>query len=142
MTEVETWDDFIAAGKKATRDLDGDGKIDQYAIVLDRRTESDYFSLLLQQGGGFFDEDGTVIIDNELAIETLEFFTALFNKHGIATPGVRHVARRSEQFCSDAGRQDPLYSCTGLVRRYPEKPGATDVWEMEGDRDAGVATGG
>ena len=73
MTAVETWDDFIAAGKKATRDLDGDGKIDQYAIVLDRRTESDYFSLLLQQGGGFFDEDGNVIIDSELAIETLEF---------------------------------------------------------------------
>ena len=77
MTEVKTWDDFIAAGKKATRDLDGDGKVDQYAIVLDRRTESDYFSLLLQQGGGFFDEDGNVIIDSELAIETLEFFTAL-----------------------------------------------------------------
>ena len=54
MTEIETWDDFIAAGKKATRDLDGDGKIDQYAIVLDRRTESDYFNLLLQRGGGFF----------------------------------------------------------------------------------------
>ena len=86
MTAVETWDDFIAAGKKATRDLDGDGKIDQYAIVLDRRTESDYFNLLLQQGGGFFDEDGNVIIDNELAIETLEFFTALFNEHEIATP--------------------------------------------------------
>ena len=86
MAEVETWDDFIAAGKKATRDLDGDGKVDQYAIVLDRRTESDYFSLLLQQGGGFFDEDGNVIIDSELAIETLEFFTALFNEHKIATP--------------------------------------------------------
>ena len=86
MTAVETWDDFIAAGKKATRDLDGDGKIDQYAIVLDRRTESDYFSLLLQQGGGFFDADGNVIIDSELAIETLEFFTALFNEHEIATP--------------------------------------------------------
>ena len=86
MTEVETWNDFIAAGKKATRDLDGDGEVDQYAIVLDRRTESDYFSLLLQQGGGFFDEAGNVIIDSELAIETLEFFVALFNEHKIATP--------------------------------------------------------
>ena len=54
MTEVETWNDFIAAGKKATRDLDGDGEVDQYAIVLDRRTESDYFSLLLQQGRRIF----------------------------------------------------------------------------------------
>ncbi len=86
MTKIETWDDFIAAGKKATRDLDGDGKIDQYAIVLDRKTESDYFNLLLQRGGGFFDVDGNVIIDNDIAIETLEFFTSLFNEHKIATP--------------------------------------------------------
>ena len=86
MTEIETWDDFIAAGKKATRDLNGDGEIDQYAIVLDRQTESDYFNLLLQRGGGFFDEKGNVVIDSDLAIETLEFLTSLFNEHKIATP--------------------------------------------------------
>ena len=86
LTEIETWDDFIAAGKKATRDLDGDGKIDQYAIVLDNKTESDYFNLLLQRGGGFFDVNGNVVIDNEIAIETLAFFTSLFNEHKIATP--------------------------------------------------------
>ncbi len=86
MTDIETWDDFIAAGKKATRDLNGDGDIDQYAIVLDRQTESDYFNLLLQRGGGFFDEKGNVIIDNDIAIETLEFLTSLFNEHKIATP--------------------------------------------------------
>ena len=86
MTEVETWDDFIAAGKKATRDLDGDGETDQYAIVLDRRTESDYFNILLQRGAGFFDADGNVVIDSHIAVETLAFFTSLFNEHKIATP--------------------------------------------------------
>ena len=86
LTEVETWADFIEAGKQATRDLNGDGQIDQYAIVLDRRTSSDYFNILLQREGGFFDENGNVIIDSELAIETLEFFVGMFNKHKIATP--------------------------------------------------------
>lgn len=86
MTEIETWDDFIAAGKKASRDLDVDGEIDQYAIVLDNKTESDYFNLLLQRGGGFFDVDGNVVIDSDVAIETLAFFTSLFNEHEIATP--------------------------------------------------------
>ena len=86
MTEIETWDDFIIAGKKATRDLDGDGENDQYAIVLDRRTESDYFNLLLQRGAGFFDVEGNVVIDNDIAIDTLTFFTSLFNEHKIATP--------------------------------------------------------
>ena len=86
MTEIETWDDFIVAGKKATRDLDGDGETDQYAIVLDRRTESDYFNLLLQRGAGFFDAEGNVVIDSDIAVQTLEFFTSLFNDHKIATP--------------------------------------------------------
>ena len=86
LTEVETWDDFITAGKKVTRDLDGDGEIDQYAIVLDRKTESDYFNLLLQRGGGFFDAEGKIVIDSDIAVETLEFLTSLFNEHKIATP--------------------------------------------------------
>ena len=86
MTEIETWDDFIVAAKEATRDLDGDGEIDQYAIVLDNKTESDYMNLLLQRGGGFFDVKGNVIIDSEIAIQTLEFFTSLFNEYKIATP--------------------------------------------------------
>ncbi|MCH8295401.1 sugar ABC transporter substrate-binding protein [Candidatus Poribacteria bacterium] len=86
LTQVETWADFIEAGKKATRDLDGDGAIDQYAIVLDRRTSSDFFNILLQRDGGFFDQDGNIIIDSELAIETLEFVADMFNKHQIATP--------------------------------------------------------
>lgn len=86
MTEIETWDDFIVAGRNATRDLDGDGETDQYAIVLDRRTESDFFNILLQRGAGFFDAEGNVVIDSDIAVETLEFFTSLFNEHKIATP--------------------------------------------------------
>jgi arabinosaccharide transport system substrate-binding protein len=86
LTQVETWADFIEAGQKATRDLDSDGDIDQYAIVLDRRSSSDYFNLLLQRGGGFFDPAGNVIIDSKLAIDTLEFFADMFNKYRIATP--------------------------------------------------------
>jgi arabinosaccharide transport system substrate-binding protein len=86
LTAVDTWADFIEAGKKATRDLDGDGEFDQYAIVLDRRSSSDYFNILLQRNGGFFDEDGNIVIDSELAIETLEFFADMFNTHKIATP--------------------------------------------------------
>ena len=86
MTEIETWDEFIVASKEVTRDLDDDGEIDQYAIVLDNKTESDYMNLLLQRGGGFFDSQGDVVIDSEIAIETLEFFVSLFNEHKIATP--------------------------------------------------------
>lgn len=86
LTEISTWDEFIIAAKKATRDTDGDGDTDRYAIVLDNKTESDYFNFLLQRGGGFFDENGNVIIDSEIAIDTLNFYSSLFNEHKIATP--------------------------------------------------------
>ncbi len=86
LTEISTWDEFIIAAKKATRDTDGDGNTDRYAIVLDNKTESDYFNFLLQRGGGFFDENGNVIIDSEIAIDTLNFYSSLFNEHKIATP--------------------------------------------------------
>lgn len=86
MTDVKTWDEFIIAAKNVTRDIDDDGKIDQFAIVLDNKTESDYFNFLLQRGGGFFDKNGDIVIDSDIAIETLEFYSSLFNKHKIATP--------------------------------------------------------
>lgn len=86
LTKISTWDEFIIAGKAVTRDTDADGNIDQYAIVLDNKTESDYFNFLLQRGGGFFDKNGKVIIDSEIAIDTLSFYKSLFNVHKIATP--------------------------------------------------------
>ena len=42
--------------------------------------------MLLQRGGGFFDSQGDVVIDSELAIKTLGFFADMFNKNKIATP--------------------------------------------------------
>ena len=59
MNEVETWDDFIAAGKKATRDLDGDGTADRHAIVLDRRTEAITFRSSSNRAAAFLTRKAT-----------------------------------------------------------------------------------
>jgi lactose/L-arabinose transport system substrate-binding protein len=52
-SSIKTWDDFIAAGKKVTKDLNGDGKPDQYMTLMSNTSDvSDMFQTLLDQGGG------------------------------------------------------------------------------------------
>ncbi|MCL6613376.1 MAG: extracellular solute-binding protein [Firmicutes bacterium] len=48
LSKVVTWDEFIEAGKKVTKDLDGDGKTDVYAFV-GPRANWDVFEFMLQE---------------------------------------------------------------------------------------------
>ncbi len=66
---LDTWDQFVAAGRRVTRDLDGDGTPDRY--MLDLQDSGGYLELLLgQRGGGLFNARGEVIFDNNLGVET------------------------------------------------------------------------
>lgn len=66
-TEVETWDDFIEAGKKLR-------EIDVYAWNLPREGMwFQWYEIVLNSlGGQFFDEDLNVAIDSSEAVEALE----------------------------------------------------------------------
>ena len=83
LSQIETWDEFVEAGRKVGGDLDGDGRIDRYALGLSRRTRGDMFVLLLQRGGGMFDANGDIVIDDPVAADTLDFYRRLFDE-GIA----------------------------------------------------------
>ncbi|GIX07296.1 MAG: sugar ABC transporter substrate-binding protein [Candidatus Poribacteria bacterium] len=83
MEAIETWDQFVQQTRPLAADLDGDGLQDRYPIVLGRRSHSDFFTLLLQRGGGMFDEQGEIIIDRPLAVQTLEWYARLF-REGVA----------------------------------------------------------
>jgi arabinosaccharide transport system substrate-binding protein len=87
MDSVVTWDDFVQAGLKVTKDKDGDGQTDQYAIMLAYTAWWYYGVMLLQHNGGPFGANDSVTIDNATAVETLRFFCDLFNKYKIAAPG-------------------------------------------------------
>ncbi|MEO7719801.1 MAG: extracellular solute-binding protein [Capsulimonas sp.] len=69
--KIQTWDDFIAAGRKITIP----GK--QYMIELSDSDSVSLESFLLQRGGGYFDSAGNVILDNEAAVKTMEFYVPL-----------------------------------------------------------------
>ncbi len=71
---IETWDDFYEAGKKLTRDLDGDGLIDQYAIELSDTISDDFHILLLQRGLDYFTPEYKPRLEEDIFIDTLAMY--------------------------------------------------------------------
>ena len=62
----ETWDDFARICQEATKDTDGDGKVDQYGFACGRNTSdigamqilnAYYYSALWQNGGQVYNDD-------------------------------------------------------------------------------------
>lgn len=86
-TPPETWEDFARICKKATKDTDGDGKIDQYgyAVGLNNGGMSNlyilnayFYSLLWQAGGDIYNDDlKSVKFNNEAGVKALEYFESL-----------------------------------------------------------------
>ncbi len=75
--DLDTWDKFVEAGRKITRDLDGDGTIDRYMIELSDTSASSFEVLLFQRGGGYFDAEGRLIMDDATALATLRWYVPL-----------------------------------------------------------------
>ncbi|MFH1737629.1 MAG: extracellular solute-binding protein [bacterium] len=72
--EIETWEDFLEAGKRMTRDVDGDGHIDHYAIELSDVISDQFHQLLLQRGIDYFSPEGRLQLENEIVVDTLAFY--------------------------------------------------------------------
>lgn len=93
-----TWDDFVNTAKALTRDLDGDGRIDQYGLG----TEASLYRL-----SAFVWQNGGPLVDNEEApnrltltrppsLEALQWFVDLRQVHGVVPDRVEEAAMDSE----------------------------------------------
>lgn len=91
---LETWDDFIKAGRKVT-------KINErYMIELSDTSSGHLEMFLFQRGGGYFDKDGNLIMDNELALDTLKWYIPLVagpNRIGSDLGSARILTQALEQ---------------------------------------------
>ncbi len=78
------WGELVEYGKKLTKDTDGDGSADQFAFVV----LPDWYHFepfLYANGGKVLNEDNTkAVINSPEAVEALQFYADLVNKHKIA----------------------------------------------------------
>jgi len=65
VSQLDTWDKFVAVGQRISRDENGDGIVDRYMIDLRYDGNWGLATLMLQRGGGFFDKDGNVAFATE-----------------------------------------------------------------------------
>ena len=70
-SKIETWDDFIAAGKKLTI------PDKRYMIEMSDTGRDQLEACLFQRGGGYFDDKNELIFDNEVAVKTLAWYVPL-----------------------------------------------------------------
>lgn len=74
VSQIRTWDDFAAMGRKVTGDLDGDGTIDRYAIDLPQGGGFGLSILLSQQGLSVLDANGRIAFDNPATAKTIVWY--------------------------------------------------------------------
>lgn len=68
----ETWDDYIAGAREATK-----GGVKALPFP-------EHEAILRQRGGDYFDKDGQVTLDSDLSIETMQWILGLRDEHQIA----------------------------------------------------------
>jgi len=86
-----TWGELIEFGKWATKDLDGNGTIDQWGVVHAGQPVTHFgdvvYTLIHQLGGKVYD-DNKITVNSEAGRKALQAIVDLRNKHEISPPGV------------------------------------------------------
>ncbi len=89
----ETWNEMVDYAQALTKDLDGDGNIDQWgfaSICLPGQVFNTYtfFDFLFQKGGSVFSGDGRPAFNSDGGVEALQFMVDLRNKYKVMPPDV------------------------------------------------------
>lgn len=72
--DLDTWEEFVSFGRSLTKDLDGDGIPDRYALDLSSNGGGTLRILLLQRGGSLFTRDGQVAFDSRIVADTVYWY--------------------------------------------------------------------
>lgn len=71
VNKIETWDDFIEAGRRYTIPNK------RYMAEFPESDSSRFEVLLFQRDGGYFDQQGRCIMDDERAVESMKFYVPM-----------------------------------------------------------------
>ncbi|MPZ70644.1 MAG: extracellular solute-binding protein [Actinobacteria bacterium] len=76
---IETWDDFIAAGKTVKK------KTGKWMTTVEAQNRLVHLALMLQNGGGIYDKNNKLILDSQANVDALQLAADMVHKHEIAT---------------------------------------------------------
>jgi len=90
--ETWTWDDFLKAAQRLTKDLDGDGRPDQWGSATLMPWVEEYVApMVFSNGGMILNEDRTTcLLDQPQAIQAVQFMVDLMTKYQVC-PGLGQV---------------------------------------------------
>lgn len=116
-----TWDELVEYSKLLTRDLDGDGKTDEWAVNFTTRANVGsvymFITFLWQAGGEIYNEDFTkAVFNNQAALDAVQFWTDLAHTHKVLT-----LSPPTEGF--EIGRIAMQYSSTSSIESMRNKVG-------------------
>jgi len=139
---IKTWDDYVEAGKKVAENTD--------AVMTNVQTGDiiQFQAMIAQQGSDFTDEDGSITLDNEKNIETLQFLSDMVNKHKIAEamPGGDPHAEEFYAYMNEGKAASvlmPLWYMGRFTDYMPDLKGKMVIrpmpaWEEGGGRSVGM----
>jgi len=85
-----TWDEYVSYAARLTKDLDGDGAIDQWGTA-GQISAWMFENLLIQNGGRILTADGReAAFNSPRGVEALEFMVRLLTEYGKVTSGYEY----------------------------------------------------
>ncbi|MDF2906788.1 MAG: sugar transporter substrate-binding protein [Herbinix sp.] len=140
--DIKTWADYVEAGKKVVAATG-------IPMTTTEVTEHwSYYPLISQRGSDFFGADGSVILDNQTNIDTLQFlYDGLYtDKISVPAPGGFHHSEEYWAFMNKGGAASlmmPMWYMGRFTAYMPELKGKIairplPVWEEGGNRSAGM----
>ncbi len=85
-----TWDELVEYAKKLTRDVNADGRIDQWGFHTHGDVPWHAYAFIYQNGGAIYGPDGQGRLDSREVIEAIQFWSDLVHKHKVM-PALTHA---------------------------------------------------
>jgi arabinosaccharide transport system substrate-binding protein len=113
---IKTWDDYIAAGKKVQQ-----AKSDVKFAAIDTNGPIPIRSLMLQAGGGVYDQGGNLILNSDANVKALQLASKMVNEDMIAagSPGGNNGTPEFFQ-AMQAGQFASVWMPQWYMTRFPD----------------------
>ncbi len=91
------WKELEAFAKKLTKDQNGDGKLEQYGLVVEPAIDK-FIVFAYQNGSAYHDEEGNLQLTSPEFIEALEFYHGMYEKKIATIPSDISMQSSEEAF--------------------------------------------